>query len=105
MEKLLDALPDMELAVPVSQLEWRPGFAQRALTALPVRFPPVRAPQTRAGSAADPVQAAWQGAPAQGPHQGGPAPAWGPHAPGSAPRPSAGPARRRNHLSRWWHGE
>ncbi|MEV0407836.1 cytochrome P450 [Actinoallomurus sp. NPDC050550] len=112
MEKLLDALPDMELAVPAGQLEWRPGFAQRALKALPVRFPPTQAPS--AGSSADPVQAAWQGAPAHGPRQGSPAPApesgssslapaRGPQAP--APRPSAAPVRRRNPLSRWWHGE
>ncbi|MEU9017981.1 cytochrome P450 [Actinomadura sp. NPDC048394] len=40
IEKLLDRLPDMELAVPVDELEWRPGPFHRALTALPVRFPP-----------------------------------------------------------------
>jgi cytochrome P450 len=44
IEKLLDALPDMELAVPASELTWRPGFIQRALSALPVRFPPIAAP-------------------------------------------------------------
>ncbi|MDT3395973.1 cytochrome P450 [Streptomyces sp. B1866] len=40
VEKLLDRLPDLELAVPVEELEWRPGPFHRALTALPVRFPP-----------------------------------------------------------------
>ncbi|MWA00625.1 cytochrome P450 [Actinomadura sp. LD22] len=40
IEKLLDRLPEMELAVPVDELRWRPGPFQRALTALPVRFPP-----------------------------------------------------------------
>ncbi|MGI5326387.1 cytochrome P450 [Actinomadura nitritigenes] len=40
IEKLLDRLPDMEPAVPVDELEWRPGPFHRALTALPVRFPP-----------------------------------------------------------------
>ena len=30
----------MELAVPAEELEWRPGPFHRALTALPVRFPP-----------------------------------------------------------------
>lgn len=41
IEKLLDRLPDVELAVPVEQLRWRNGVFHRALTALPVRFPPV----------------------------------------------------------------
>jgi cytochrome P450 len=40
IETLLDRLPDMELAVPADELEWRPGPFHRALTALPVRFPP-----------------------------------------------------------------
>ncbi|GAA4618616.1 cytochrome P450 [Actinoallomurus liliacearum] len=44
IEKVLDALPDMELAVPASRLEWRPGFAQRALVSLPVRFSPIHIP-------------------------------------------------------------
>ncbi|MEV4003861.1 cytochrome P450 [Actinomadura sp. NPDC049753] len=43
IEKLLDRLPDVELAVPVEHLEWRPGPFHRALTALPVTFPPDRA--------------------------------------------------------------
>jgi cytochrome P450 len=41
IEKVLDALPEMELAVPVTMLKWRPGPFHRALTALPVNFPPV----------------------------------------------------------------
>ncbi|MFE9746741.1 cytochrome P450 [Saccharothrix saharensis] len=44
IEKILDALPDMRLAVPVDQLVWRPGPFHRALTALPVRFTPVAVP-------------------------------------------------------------
>ncbi|GGU38367.1 cytochrome P450 [Streptomyces violascens] len=36
---LLDALPDMDLACPISELTWRPGPFHRALTRLPVRFP------------------------------------------------------------------
>ncbi|GGQ07546.1 cytochrome P450 [Actinomadura coerulea] len=43
IEKLLDRLPDVELAVPVEHLEWRPGPFHRALTALPVTFPPDQA--------------------------------------------------------------
>lgn len=44
IEKILDALPDMRLAVPVDSLVWRPGPFHRALTALPVRFTPVAVP-------------------------------------------------------------
>lgn len=44
IEKLLDALPEMELAVPNERLAWRPGPFHRALEALPVRFPPVTMP-------------------------------------------------------------
>jgi cytochrome P450 len=40
MEKLLDRIPEMELAVPAEELAWRPGPFHRALSALPVRFPP-----------------------------------------------------------------
>ncbi|WP_328760406.1 cytochrome P450 [Streptomyces sp. NBC_00271] len=42
IEKLLDRLPDVELVVPVAELKWRPGPFHRALTALPVRFEPVK---------------------------------------------------------------
>ncbi|WP_280423547.1 hypothetical protein [Nocardia carnea] len=31
-------LPKLELAVPASELQWRPGPIQRALAALPVTF-------------------------------------------------------------------
>jgi cytochrome P450 len=41
IEKLLDRLPDMRLARGADRLEWRPGPFHRALTALPVCFPPV----------------------------------------------------------------
>lgn len=43
IEKLLDRLPDMRLAVPADQLTWRPGFFHRGLTALPVEFEPLPA--------------------------------------------------------------
>ncbi len=49
IEKLLDALPEMELAVPADRLSWRPGPFHRALDALPVRFPPVTMPVTVPG--------------------------------------------------------
>lgn len=40
IDLLLDALPELELAVPVEALVWRPGPFHRALAALPVVFPP-----------------------------------------------------------------
>ncbi len=43
LEQLLDRLPEMRLAQPADQLTWHAGPFQRALTALPVRFPPVAA--------------------------------------------------------------
>ncbi|MBF6175748.1 cytochrome P450 [Nocardia blacklockiae] len=42
IDQLLDALPDIALAVPAGELAWRPGPFHRALTALPVVFPPSR---------------------------------------------------------------
>ncbi|WP_039799817.1 cytochrome P450 [Nocardia araoensis] len=39
IDQLLDALPELRLAVPVGELTWRPGPFHRALTALPVVFP------------------------------------------------------------------
>ncbi|MGV9817453.1 cytochrome P450 [Nocardia xishanensis] len=39
IDQLLDALPELRLAVPVTQLSWRPGPFHRALVSLPVTFP------------------------------------------------------------------
>ncbi|WP_406455833.1 cytochrome P450 [Streptomyces sp. NBC_00876] len=39
---LLDALPEMDLAVPAADLRWRPGPFHRALESLPVRFATAR---------------------------------------------------------------
>ncbi|MEV4128969.1 cytochrome P450 [Nocardia sp. NPDC049707] len=39
IDQLLDALPELELAVPADELAWRPGPFHRALAALPVVFP------------------------------------------------------------------
>ncbi|WP_308014820.1 cytochrome P450 [Nocardia coffeae] len=39
IDLLIDALPDMKLAIPVSELSWRPGPFHRALVSLPVEFP------------------------------------------------------------------
>ncbi|WP_306307261.1 cytochrome P450 [Nocardia higoensis] len=43
IDQLLDALPDIELAVPADRLRWRPGPFHRSLEALPVVFTPVPA--------------------------------------------------------------
>ena len=40
IDQLFDALPEMELAVAPSQLVWRPGPFHRALSGMPVTFPP-----------------------------------------------------------------
>ncbi|MEU0357716.1 cytochrome P450 [Streptomyces cyaneofuscatus] len=42
IEVLLDRLPDLELAVPATELVRRPSAFLRGMTALPVRFTPVR---------------------------------------------------------------
>jgi cytochrome P450 len=39
---LLARLPDLRLAVPASDLTWRPGMVMRNLTALPVTWRPAR---------------------------------------------------------------
>ncbi|WP_227983781.1 cytochrome P450 [Nocardia spumae] len=40
IDQLLDALPELRLAVEPSELSWRPGPFHRAMAALPVVFPP-----------------------------------------------------------------
>lgn len=40
IDQLLDFLPEMRLAIPAENLEWRPGPLHRALSTLPVIFPP-----------------------------------------------------------------
>ncbi|MYR25023.1 MULTISPECIES: cytochrome P450 [unclassified Streptomyces] len=40
IERLLNALPDLSLAVPEQELRWRPGPFHRALVSLPVNFSP-----------------------------------------------------------------
>ena len=127
MERLLDRLPDIELAVPAAELEWRPGPFQRALTALPVRFPPVAAPLPPAVPtvpvqrsaplpAARPIAAAapaspsalpaqtsgdrrWTPSPMSSTRQAGTSPVKQPASPGKGPR------RGWNFLARWWRGQ
>lgn len=40
IDQLLDALPEVQLACSVEELHWRPGPFHRALSAMPVTFPP-----------------------------------------------------------------
>nr|WTB34590.1 cytochrome P450 [Streptomyces sp. NBC_00830] len=49
IEKILNSLPDVTLAVPESSLQWRPGPFHRALVTLPVTFNPT--PATRVAAA------------------------------------------------------
>ncbi|MHC3469632.1 cytochrome P450 [Streptomyces sp. 7R007] len=87
VEKLLDRLPDVELAVPVDELAWRPGPFHRALAALPVTFPPAAA----AGPAVVPDAPPTRRAPV-----------------GGRTNPPAEPAAGRGWAARlraWWRGE
>jgi cytochrome P450 len=87
VEKLLDRLPDVELAVAVEELIWRPGPFHRALAALPVRFPPTAAVVRPDGEPTTYASAV-------------PVPAAQPPAP-VPDRPRSGWAR----LLAWWRGE
>lgn len=49
IERLLNALPDLTLAVPREELQWRPGPFHRALVTLPATFSP--SPATRMAAA------------------------------------------------------
>ncbi|MGW0735158.1 cytochrome P450 [Streptomyces sp. NPDC002851] len=92
IETLLDRLPDVELAVPVEELEWRPGPFHRALAALPVRFPPTPA------SGGDRPGALTDELPQEVPVPEPPAP----------PAPAPGPARARGlwaAVRAWWRGQ
>ena len=40
IDQILDALPEIELAIPPESLRWRPGATHRSLESLPVMFPP-----------------------------------------------------------------
>ncbi|MGW9304522.1 cytochrome P450 [Streptomyces cyaneofuscatus] len=46
IEKILNTVPDLSLAVPASGVGWRPGPFHRALISLPVRFTPTAARRT-----------------------------------------------------------
>ncbi|MEC3975867.1 cytochrome P450 [Amycolatopsis sp. H20-H5] len=106
IETLLDALPDLRLAVPAERLVWRQGPFHRALTALPVNFTPVVAP-TAAAPPAAPVPTTTQ----SGERRWTTPPALSsstPPAETSTARESgsanAVPRRWWNSLARWWRG-
>ncbi|MFI1202445.1 cytochrome P450 (plasmid) [Streptomyces sp. BHT-5-2] len=65
IEKLLNSLPDIELALPAESLTWRPGPFHRALEVLPARFTPVQ-PERRSSDASAWGQGAPENAPAPG---------------------------------------
>ncbi|WP_234391484.1 cytochrome P450 [Nocardia suismassiliense] len=44
IDQLLDAVPELRLAVPAQDLQWRPGGFHRSLVALPVVFPAAAPP-------------------------------------------------------------
>ncbi len=106
IEKLLDRLPDVELAVPAERLAWRTGPFHRALVALPVRFPvvagagPVPAPMPTGVPAPAPAPAAQPSAPAapSGPFDG----TGRPEQPESG---ASGPRRLWGALGQWWRGQ
>lgn len=89
IETLLDRLPDLTLAVDAQDLTWRPGPFARALTRLPVHFPPET-----------PGAHTWNASPSPTPSTS-PAPTFTPREPdyGSRERP-----RWWNFLVRWWRG-
>lgn len=93
IEKLLDGLPDMEPAVPAEELTWRPGWIQRALSSLPVRFsvppepaqaPPYPVTEPDGDNALEDPAA--------------------PSAVDEAPEPPHAPARWWRRLATWWIG-
>ncbi|MFD7547919.1 cytochrome P450 [Streptomyces sp. NPDC059578] len=70
IERLLNALPDLALAIPEEKLEWRPGPFHRAMASLPVLFSPAPARRVPQAQPAAPVAPAPPGAPAtHTPHQ------------------------------------
>ncbi|MEU5645897.1 cytochrome P450 [Streptomyces milbemycinicus] len=107
IEKLLDRLPDMELAVPVDRLAWRSGPFHRALAALPVRFPVTARPAAEAVPTAAAVPAKVSApAPAAAPAQPHGASQSAPDAsdtPGQSPQ--AAQRRRWGSLAEWWRGQ
>lgn len=90
LERLLDRVPDIELAVPADHLTWRPGPFHRALNSLPVHFPATMPPPAPRPHTPQPVHRHTFPHPQpQAPH----------------PQPPAHQPIQRGPLSRWWHGQ
>jgi cytochrome P450 len=113
IERLLDRLPDMRLAVPADQLTWRPGPFNRALASLPVRFPVLAKPTPEHTSMppAAAVPAPRQPAEPQGENQWSMSPVPSSSTPPAAmsmPKPTGsdpgGPRRPWSFLGVWWRG-
>jgi cytochrome P450 len=64
IERILNALPDLTLAVPAEKLEWRPGPFHRAMLSMPVHFSPVPARRLPARTTAPQARPAEPGTPA-----------------------------------------
>ncbi|WP_339132145.1 cytochrome P450 [Streptomyces sp. f51] len=102
VERLLDRVPDVELAVPVEELRRRPGPFHRALAALPVAFPPApTVGRTGDGQAGDGRTGdARTDTAGRSPSEPFVPPASGPWTPGTG-RPRSAWAR----TAAWWRGE
>ncbi|MGI8307116.1 cytochrome P450 [Saccharopolyspora hattusasensis] len=96
IERLLDRLPDMRLAVAADDLRWRPGPFHRALESLPVAFPPLPLSQVK-----DQGDRRWATTPAPT-LSTPPEPTFTPKPPNSA---SKAPRRWWNSLAAWWRGQ
>ncbi|MFD0652919.1 hypothetical protein ACFQ2Y_34690 [Streptomyces malaysiensis subsp. malaysiensis] len=108
IERLLDRLPDMELAVPAERLTWRTGPFSRALATLPVRFPAQAT--SRTGPSAASVSESTRFDETSGGSQWNPVPSFS--TPPAATSPERQPesqqaARRRllSFLTAWWRGQ
>ncbi len=106
IERLLDRLPDLELALPVEELVWRQGPFHRALVSLPARFPPVASarsvlpPETSETSG----DTRWTAdTPTRTPSSSTPPAGTSPVRPSGSP--STGRRRPWNFLVRWWRGQ
>ncbi|HSA48894.1 MAG TPA: cytochrome P450 [Yinghuangia sp.] len=129
IERLLDRLPDLELAVPADQLRWRPGPFHRALAELPVTFPPVQPfaastpllaasgqesaaprplpPQSAAQSASQLGDNAWSSSQGSRAESAGPADPTNPPPTSSTPQETTSTASTPSSApevpQRWWH--
>ncbi|WP_413103620.1 cytochrome P450 [Streptomyces sp. Inha503] len=108
IERLLDRLPDMELAVPAERLTWRTGPFHRALAALPVRFPAQAAAQAEPFAASVSKSAPFDESPGGSQWNPVPSSSTPPAATSSEKQPESQQAARRRLLSfltAWWRGQ